>query len=824
MRWKPLLLLSLAALAAVSCVKRKSLNLPVNTWTTICQTERGARRSSSFRYVPDGGYFLLWGYMGYVTEYYGNPDTPPDSTPEYDIVAFKPSDGRWTSQLPFDKEEAWSLNLPPLHLCSSYQGITTGSQRPQLKLREGVMRPDLNIVYDQVTYDTQRKRMVYFTGGRTFAYDIGSRAWSDAAVHGGPPPVLGGSLCYDPFNDQIVLAGGGHVAECGPDGKPVGYTGTWVFSCADSTWRPLGSGLQPPPRSATRLVCDTRNKVMVLFGGDGQSRYLADTWIYDTQSRTWRASKAAGSPPPRAGHFTVYDPGTGWVIIGGGYNSQDLTDMWAYDAAADRWFKLYATVPTGWYVTADLDPRENLILLTASDQPPGQDLTCNTIYSMRTTWGFYIEKSGLIDQSVTPEPQEDMLKRPLSAATGGTEPDPVRRAAQLALLDSLPANRWVRFPEPGRAAQMRTWGACSFDTRLGRIVYWGGGHCGYGGSDYDFYEVEENTWITSPLIAEYPERAWDRGVSPAGVTFGGEPWMNHGRKIYAYDPVSAKIVNMKGISLTAGYEPPCLKDYPLLNPDFGAGEDYRRSGYSKWVTWVFDPVPGTWEMLCPASVGLELTVSTPKGVMAVDNDWGGLFNKDSSSLAVFEGKKVKENAVFLLDVAARRWNKLSGAGPWPQNLYELTALVYDSRRNQLLLHGGGPDRTELWSFSLGSGRWTKLNPQVAGGGMPPACDREAVYIPGEDAMLTAGTPPDGSAGPGMYAYRPAENTWTRLEIAPPEGLESSSLVMQNRAFTYDPIHNVVLMVLGERSGDLGRAVVYGLRYNHRKAVAAPGKK
>jgi len=60
----------------------------------------------------------------------------------------------------------------------------------------------------------------------------------------------------------------------------------------------------------TRMVCDSNNQVLVLFGGDGQSHYLTDTWLYDLRTRRWRRSEAPGGPPPRAGHFTVYDPQT----------------------------------------------------------------------------------------------------------------------------------------------------------------------------------------------------------------------------------------------------------------------------------------------------------------------------------------------------------------------------------------------------------------------------------------------------------------------------------------------------------------------------------
>jgi hypothetical protein len=490
--------------------------MPVNSWTQVTQDQQGARRNSSFHYVKDGQYFLLWGYMGYVSSDYGGPEKPWEGNNEYDIVVFDPRKGKWESQYPFEKESEWRNDPPPMHHCTSYQGITTGSYRPQLKPREGVLRPDLNIVFDQVTYDSKRSRMIYFTGGRTLAYDVRARKWLDAAPGAsGPPPVSVATLSYDPFNDEVVLAGGGHVAEPGPQGQPVGYTGTWIYEGKSSRWRPLGKGVEPPPRMATRLVTDTKNKLMVMFGGDGQSRYLADTWIYETGTRRWRQSKAAGGPPPRAGHFTVYDPGTGWVIIGGGYNRQDLTDMWAYDAASDRWMKLKGEVPVGWHIAADIMPEESLIVLTTSKKREGDTMGCNEIYPVRTTYTFKVRKDGLVDAGAKPERQQAMLRRSEAEATAGTQPDPARRRAQMERIGSMPVNEWVHFDDPGRVAPLRTWGSCSFDTDKGRIIYWGGGHCGYGGSDYDFYDVEENTWTTSPIVAEHPERAWDLGINPA---------------------------------------------------------------------------------------------------------------------------------------------------------------------------------------------------------------------------------------------------------------------------------------------------------------------
>ena len=786
--------------------------LDSNTWTLVSREADGARRHSSFRWVDEGGYFLLWGYLSYDVYIYGGPHIPRTDNPEYDIVVFDPEVGEWRNQFPFEKEGEWSRKLPPMYLCQSYHGITTGSYRPQLKLRDGVLRPDLNIVCDQVTYDAERARMVYFTGGRTFAYDVRTRAWSDIGKSKSPPPVLGGSLCRDPFNDEIVLAGGGHVAEPGLDGRTVGYTCTWIYECETLAWRRLDGEVEPPPRMSSRLVCDMCNQVLVLFGGDAQTHYLADTWIYDTRTRRWRQTQAPGGPPPRAGHFAIFDSQTGWIIIGGGYNREPLTDMWAYSASEDRWVQLRGEVPLGWYITADIDPQESLIVLTTSTESKETGRGCDELFLKRTTYAFKVDPEGLVDAGVTPGHHAPMPKR-TSRESAGTEPDDRRRAVQAQRLATMPDNEWVLLAEVGRAAPLRTWGSCAFDADQGQIIYWGGGHCGYGGNDYDFYDIAEHTWISSPALADYPPRPWNRGINLAGVSFAGAPWVRHGRKVYAFDLLSGKIINTKLVYLTAGYDPEPLRACQPRRPNFGEGENFETSGYTKWVTWSYDREAEEWELLCSGLPGLDLTVSTPHGVMAVDHNWGAVNAADRADMVTFEGRRVVENAVYLLDVAGRRWKKLSGPGPWPQNLYEMTALVYDSERDRLLLHGGEVARDELWAFDLGAGQWAQIEPRMeTPAGKPPVCRREAVYIPEEDALFTCSSPAGDEDHVGVYVYLVEENTWRRVEIPAPPEREMREIAGQNRAMTYDPERNLLLMILGEEGRNLGDAVVYALRY------------
>ena len=439
-------------------------------------------------------------------------------------------------------------------------------------------------------------------------------------------------------------------------------------------------------------------------------------------------------------------------------------------------------------------------------------MSCNEIYPVRTTWAFKVRGEGLADETVRPLPQESMLKRSIEEATAGTLPDPERARKQAERIRRMPVNQWEPFAEPGREGTLRTWGSCSFDTDKGRIVYWGGGHCGYGGSDYDFYDVEQNTWIASPAVAEYPERAWDRGINAAGVSFSGMPFVRHGRKVYAYDPVSRLIINTKTILLTAGYEPELLRRIEPRTPDLGTGEAFTKSSYRKWVTTSYDPSTERTEVLCSGVPGLDLTVSTPHGVMGVDHYWDIVETKVRTNAP---------NSVFLLDVGRREWRRLPNPGPWPQNLYEMTALVYDSRRDQLILHGGGPQRDELWRYKLPGSQWERVQPRFAEStdGKPPVCLREAVYLPKWDVMLTAGSPA-GKQEASVYAYHVGENCWHRLQLPVPPGRQASDLVSQNRAWTYDPGHDLVFMVLGRKRSDLGTAEVFALRYDHERAVAA----
>jgi hypothetical protein len=301
-------------------------------------------------------------------------------------------------------------------------------------------------------------------------------------------------------------------------------------------------------------------------------------------------------------------------------------------------------------------------------------------------------------------------------------------------------------------------------------------------------------------------------VRLAGVTFDGNPWTEHARRVLAYDPTSRRMISVRPALLTTGYQPGPLRDFPgEPRAQQGAKVDPPTS-YSKHVTWSFDPESGRWEIVGPAPLGLDTLLSTPHGAMGVNVDWRTRLDDAGYLLPWSDDLPEKDNAVYLFDSARKAWKRLGPQQPSPQNLYEMTTLAFDSKRNRLLLHGGGKGRDQLWAFDLKTGRWKDLIPKVAApqGAAPPVCNREAVYLPAQDVLLTFGPAHGDERRPALWAYHAEENAWRRIELASPPGVGPRVAAGQNRALLYHAARDLVLLVLG--AGDQGDSLVYALRY------------
>jgi len=171
---------------------------------------------------------------------------------------------------------------------------------------------------------------------------------------------------------------------------------------------------------------------------------------------------------------------------------------------------------------------------------------------------------------------------------------------------------------------------------------------------------------------------------------------------------------------------------------------------------------------------VDALVTTRHGVMGVNVNWPGREN-DAGYQFPWDPAQPSDNAIFLLRGA--RWERLSKGQPSPQNLFEMTSKAYDSKRDQVVLHGGGKRRDELWVFDIKTLAWRNMQAKVASpaGTNPPGCTRESVYIPAEDVVLIIG---DGGR---TWEYSPAENAWRQVDLGVSGGEDLLRTTVQNRA-------------------------------------------
>jgi len=153
----------------------------------------------------------------------------------------------------------------------------------------------------------------------------------------GPPKREGFAMAYDAFNQKTVMFGG-------MDAMLNFLDDTWEYDYGTNTWTEIFPSTKPSPRADHKMVYDSFNQVIVLFGGwfdDGMNLYIYDhTWEYDVTTKEWAQVFPATKPSARASHAMTYDSANQRVILFAGVDDMTMTiysDTWAYNAASDSW-------------------------------------------------------------------------------------------------------------------------------------------------------------------------------------------------------------------------------------------------------------------------------------------------------------------------------------------------------------------------------------------------------------------------------------------------------------------------------------------------------
>lgn len=151
-----------------------------------------------------------------------------------------------------------------------------------------------------------------------------------------PAPRYGHKMIFDSLNDQLVLFGGSNYDQITLDSGI-----TWVYSLSNSTWNYIYSSSSPSARINHGMIYIPLTQEILLYGGISLPSYerTGETWIFDTSEMTWTEISLENSPPRVSDPSLYYDPELEKVILFGGYLPDDShsDQTWAFDPTTTTW-------------------------------------------------------------------------------------------------------------------------------------------------------------------------------------------------------------------------------------------------------------------------------------------------------------------------------------------------------------------------------------------------------------------------------------------------------------------------------------------------------
>lgn len=174
-------------------------------------------------------------------------------------------------------------------------------------------------------YDPYHDMAVFFGSGQVFAYDIHSNKWlSLKPPHPQPEKAPGLSGAYDPKTGRFIVLTGVDTIR--------GNTRVWAYDIARNVWTELKTENAPPPTTASPMVYDSANDVMLLFRHEHNRISL---YVFHLRTNKWEPMPAI-FPCPSYGQFdAVYVPEYNVVVLTGGWEWGQSTafavrETWTY--------------------------------------------------------------------------------------------------------------------------------------------------------------------------------------------------------------------------------------------------------------------------------------------------------------------------------------------------------------------------------------------------------------------------------------------------------------------------------------------------------------
>lgn len=157
-----------------------------------------------------------------------------------------------------------------------------------------------------------------------FVYQINQGEWRQVTSPNSPLPRSGHAWCRGGNTGGIYLFGGEFSSP--KQGTFYHYNDFWYLDPDTREWTRLeskGKNKSPPARSGHRMTY--WKNFILLFGGfqdtSQQTKYLQDTWVYDTRENVWHEFKLPpASQKPDARSSFSWLPHESGVVLFGGYS------------------------------------------------------------------------------------------------------------------------------------------------------------------------------------------------------------------------------------------------------------------------------------------------------------------------------------------------------------------------------------------------------------------------------------------------------------------------------------------------------------------------
>ncbi len=241
--------------------------------------------------------------------------------------------------------------VPQLVCFTALMGLPlVASAQPRVDWTRRASPGPIARIEDAMVYDSVSGKAVMFGGydlnfqrmNDIWEYDSALETWTNSTLPAGstmPQRRSGHAMAYDPVHRTVLIFGGlndshNYLAD------------TWEWNTVTKTWNQWAVA-GPAGRQGARMVWDSVNSRILLFGGVDLNTFFQDTWAWDPAAHTWTNLNPAAKPVGRTFHGMVFNTATSRAVVFGGIGYPcgtsggcavaDFNDLWEYNSASNTW-------------------------------------------------------------------------------------------------------------------------------------------------------------------------------------------------------------------------------------------------------------------------------------------------------------------------------------------------------------------------------------------------------------------------------------------------------------------------------------------------------